>query len=271
MVNKMKRALIIVDIQNDFCSGGSLAVKDGEQIIQGINKIQDTFEIVVATQDFHPKNHKSFASNNPGKKIGELGVLHGQPQVMWPNHCVQGTPGADFHPDLNFTRVNKIFQKGTNPEVDSYSGFFDNDKKTSTGLSEYLQSQKVTHVVVVGLALDYCVKATALDAVKEGFEVTLLVAATKPVNLSPDDGNKAILEMRKAGINVVEQPSFGIDIHYNGKRIVLQPTDLQYTRKDDSDFVFFVDLESGLICEFKIINKMVYHLYDPSICFGKIT
>jgi nicotinamidase/pyrazinamidase len=203
----MRRALIIVDVQNDFCPGGALAVKDGDQVVSVINCLQDfgNFDLIVATQDFHPKNHKSFASNNPGKKVGELSTLNGSPQVMWPNHCVQGTTGAEMHLALNMQKVAKVFKKGTNPEVDSYSGFFDNDKKSSTGLSEYLKNFGINEVFVVGLALDYCVKATALDALKEGFKTKVYLPATRSVNLSADDGAKAIVELEKAGIKVSEK------------------------------------------------------------------
>lgn len=198
------KALILVDIQKDFCSGGALAVPQGELIIPIVNELQKDFNLIVATQDFHPSNHKSFASNNPGAKIGTLGSLNGLPQVMWPNHCVQGTDGVDFHPELNMSKVSKIFPKGTNPEVDSYSGFFDNDQKSSTGMGEWLKKQNVTEVVVVGLALDYCVKATAIDAHKLGFKTSVLVQATKAVNLSPDDGDKAIAELKQLGVEVYE-------------------------------------------------------------------
>lgn len=197
------KALILVDIQNDFCPGGNLAVKDGDQIIPLINKLQDKYDVIVATQDFHPANHKSFASNNPGKAVGSLGELGGQVQVMWPDHCVQGTKGAEFHPDLDLSKVDKVFPKGTNKEVDSYSGFFDNDKLSSTGLADYLKEKEVTTVDVVGLALDYCVKATALDANQLGFNTRVILAATKAVNLNPDDDQKTIKELADAGVNVI--------------------------------------------------------------------
>lgn len=199
------KALIIVDVQNDFLPGGSLAVNNGDQIISYINQLSKKFDLVVTTQDFHPTNHKSFASNNPGKQIGELGVLNGQIQVMWPNHCVQGSLGAEMSPQLDLSPVAKNFPKGLNPEVDSYSGFFDNDKTSATGLGEYLNAQKVTEVVVVGLALDYCVKATAIDAAKLGFNTTVVLAGTKAVNLNPGDDQKAIGELQQAKVTVVEE------------------------------------------------------------------
>lgn len=200
------KALILVDIQNDFCPGGNLAVKDGDQVIPIVNQLQlkKDYDLIVATQDWHPKNHKSFASNNLGKSVGEMGELNGQPQVMWPDHCVQRSNGAAFHKDLDMSKIVKIFQKGTNPEVDSYSGFFDNDHKSSTGLGEYLKSEGVTFVDVVGLALDYCVKATALDSNNLGFITTVIVPATRAVNLTPGDDIKAVAELKKAGVLVYE-------------------------------------------------------------------
>lgn len=197
------KALIVVDIQKDFCKGGSLAVPEGDAIVPKVNSLMKDFKLVIATQDFHPKNHKSFASNNEGKKVGELGELNGQVQVMWPDHCVQGTEGVTFHNNLDRNLIPVVVQKGTNPEVDSYSGFFDNDKKSSTGLGEFLKQEGIKEVVVVGLALDYCVKATALDAKNLGFDTTIILDATKAVNLSPDDGIKAIEELKNAGVKVI--------------------------------------------------------------------
>lgn len=199
----MKTALILVDIQNDFCPGGNLAVKGGDDIIPLVNKIMDKYDIIVATQDWHPKSHKSFASNNEGKQIGELSTLNGLPQVMWPDHCIQNTEGAKIHKDLDMSKTIKIFQKGTNPEIDSYSGFFDNDKKSSTGMSEWLKEQGVDSVHIVGLALDYCVKATAEDAKKLGFKTSVIIEATRAVNISPDDGEKAIKSLKELGVAIL--------------------------------------------------------------------
>ena len=196
------KALILVDIQNDFCAGGALEVPKANKIIEGVNLLQEEMagSLIVATQDYHPQNHKSFASNNEGKNVGDLGILNGSPQVMWPDHCVKGTEGAEFHKDLNLEKINKVFPKGENPEVDSYSGFYDNDGVSSTGLAEYLKEKGVEEVVVVGLALDYCVKFTALDAVKEGFKTTLKTNLTKAVNLNAGDDEKALEELREAGV-----------------------------------------------------------------------
>lgn len=176
------KALIIVDIQNDFTSGGALEVKKGESIIPLVNKIQPKFDLVVATQDWHPATHLSFASNHDGRKPFERTTLQGIDQVLWPDHCVQGTKGADFHPDLDMDRVEAIFRKGMDQSIDSYSGFYDNGRLRSTGLSGYLKERKVDTVYVCGLAGDYCVFYTAKDALAEGFNSFLIEDATKPID-----------------------------------------------------------------------------------------
>lgn len=198
------KALILVDIQNDFCEGGALAVNGGKSIVPIVNQMIEDYELVIATQDFHPPNHKSFASNNLGSTVGELRQLNGQLQVMWPNHCVEGTAGALLIAELNQKKVHKIFKKGMNPEVDSYSGFYDNDHSSSTGLGEFLKEKQVTEVMVVGLALDYCVKYTALDSKSFGFKTSVYLPATKAVNLSQDDDQKAIYELKNHGVIVLE-------------------------------------------------------------------
>ncbi len=185
--------LIIVDVQNDFCPGGTLAVTEGDQIVPLINRLQHRFELVVATQDWHPKHHSSFSRNSP--------------EGMWPAHCVQGSRGADFVETLETERIAKVFRKGTDPAIDSYSGFFDNDKKTSTGMNDYLRSAKIANVFVVGLATDYCVKFTALDAISEGFGVSLVVDASRGVELEPGDVQRAIDEMKRAGVQIIESSS----------------------------------------------------------------
>ena len=197
------KALIIVDVQNDFCPGGALAVKDGDKIIPIINKLLPKFDLIVATQDWHPKNHKSFAKNH-GKKVGEKIKLNDLDQILWPDHCVQGTKGAEFVPALNTVKIARVFQKGTDPEIDSYSGFFDNGHKKTTGLGDYLKQQKVTEVYVVGLATDYCVKFTALDAVGLGFKTSLIIDACRGVNIQRDDSDKAVQEMKLKGINIIK-------------------------------------------------------------------
>lgn len=197
-------ALLIVDVQNDFLPGGSLAVNDGHQIIRVINELQKNFGHVIATQDFHPSDHGSFAANHPGKNPGEFIELAGLTQILWPVHCVQGTKGAEFRSELNQSQWEAVFQKGKNPEVDSYSGFFDNARRGDTGLGDYLKSRGINRVFVCGLALDYCVKFTALDAKSLGFQTILIADATRAVNLNPTDGEVAIAEMEKAGIGILK-------------------------------------------------------------------
>lgn len=175
-------ALILVDIQNDFIPGGSLAVPAGDEIIPLVNDLQQSFELVVATQDWHPENHKSFASNHSGKIPFERILLHGMDQVLWPDHCIQGTPGAEFSARLNLKKVEGIFRKGMDPEIDSYSGFYDNGHKRSTGLAGYLRERKVTRLYVCGLAGDYCVFFTAKDALKENFETFIIEDATRSID-----------------------------------------------------------------------------------------
>jgi nicotinamidase/pyrazinamidase len=175
-------ALIIVDIQNDFVPGGALAVPAGDEIIPIVNELQKSFGLVVATQDWHPEKHKSFASSHPGKKVFEKIQLHGLDQVLWPDHCIQGTNGAELHKGLNTNRVEAIFRKGMDSDIDSYSGFYDNGYKKSTGLAGYLRERKVTKVYICGLASDYCVFFTARDAIKENFETYLVEDATRPID-----------------------------------------------------------------------------------------
>ena len=200
----MKKALIVVDIQNDFCKGGSLEVADGEKIIPYINHLMKTnnYDEIILTQDFHPTEHKSFAVNN-GKSVGEIIDLNGISQTMWPVHCVQGTLGVEFHPDLEKNHATYIIKKGMNPEIDSYSAFFDNQKLIDTGLSNYLKSKNIEIVEIVGLALDYCVKYTCIDAVSEGFKVILYFKGTKAVNLHPNDAKNTIFELLEKGVSVI--------------------------------------------------------------------
>jgi nicotinamidase/pyrazinamidase len=196
------KALILVDIQNDFLPGGALAVPGGDEILPVVEQLQSRFELVVATQDWHPADHGSFAANHPGKSPGDHLELHGLPQILWPVHCVQGTPGADFAPALRQDRFARIFRKGTDATIDSYSGFFDNGHRRSTGLGEYLREQGMTDVYLAGLATDYCVKFTALDAVKLGFRTHLIEDACRGVDLHPGDVRQAVEEMRSAGVVV---------------------------------------------------------------------
>ncbi len=197
------RALILVDIQNDFLPGGALAVPRGDEVIPVANRVQPRFDLAVATQDWHPANHGSFASRYPGRKPGDLGELGGLPQVLWPDHCVQGSAGAQFAPGLRMDRVEAIFRKGTDPAIDSYSGFFDNGHRKSTGLGDYLKGRGAGEVYVLGLATDYCVKFTALDARQLGFRIFLIEDGSRGVELRPGDVAHAVEEMRSAGVQVV--------------------------------------------------------------------
>jgi nicotinamidase/pyrazinamidase len=198
----MKTALIIVDVQNDFCPGGALAVNDGDSVVPVVNRLQEFVDLVVATKDWHPDNHGSFASQHPGKSPGDLITLGGLSQVLWPDHCVQGTAGAEFHAALDTTRIKRVFEKGTRVGVDSYSGFFDNGRKYRTGLDAYLKQEGVTDVWVVGLATDYCVKYTALDAADCGYATQVWLSAARPVELSPGDELVAISELESNGVMV---------------------------------------------------------------------
>lgn len=196
------QALLVIDVQNDFCKGGSLAVQNAEEIlpiVNGLIKIAfDRGFEVVATQDFHPAGHGSFASAH-GKDPFTMGELSGLPQMLWPDHCIQSSKGVEFHPDL--LDVPTVFTKGMDPTVDSYSGFFDNDGKNPTGLHDYLQSKGIHTITMVGLATDYCVKFTALDAKKLGYRVVVVLAGCRGV--APATTDAAIQEMKDAGILVI--------------------------------------------------------------------
>jgi nicotinamidase/pyrazinamidase len=196
------KALIVVDLQNDFIPGGSLPVPAGDEIIPLVNRLQGKFLLGVATQDWHPANHLSFASNHPGKKPFEVVMLGGLEQVLWPDHCIQGERGAMFAPGFDEQRVEAIFRKGTNPEIDSYSGFFDNGHKKSTGLGDYLRGRGVKQVYVCGLAAEYCVFYTALDAIQLGFETYYIEDATKA--LSQEGLLKAKKEIRERGGKIIQ-------------------------------------------------------------------
>lgn len=176
------KALIVVDLQNDFVPGGSLAVPRGHEIIPLVNRLQEKFDLVVATQDWHPKNHLSFASNHPGKNVYDTVMLGGVEQVLWPDHCVQGEKGAMLVRGFDDRRVEAIFRKGTDPEIDSYSAFFDNGRKKSTGLGDYLKGRGIKQVYVCGLAAEFCVLYTALDAKELGFETFYIEDATRALS-----------------------------------------------------------------------------------------
>lgn len=196
------KALIVVDIQNDFTSKGSLPVPNGEDIIDTVNQLQLKFDLVVATQDWHPATHKSFASNHENRKPFDKILLHGLEQVLWPDHCVQGTAGAEFHPELHMEKIEAIFRKGMDSEIDSYSGFYDNGHRKITGLSGYLKERHVKSVYVCGLAGDLCVYFTTKDAIKEGFKTFLIEDATR--SISEEGFEKAKADLKKIGGEVVK-------------------------------------------------------------------
>jgi len=196
----MATALIVIDVQNDFCPGGALAVPEGDLIVEGINALMDDFDTVVLTQDWHPAGHSSFASSHEDKEPYEVIDMPYGPQVLWPEHCVQGSPGAELHADLNVTRANVIIRKGTNPAIDSYSAFFENDQTTPTGLDGYLKALGVTEVTMVGLATDFCVQFSALDAARLGFKVNVREDLCRAIDL--DGSLKAAQNaMDEAGIS----------------------------------------------------------------------
>lgn len=197
------KALILVDLQYDFCPHGALPVEGGDQLIPIANKLMPYFDLVLATQDWHPANHGSFAANHPWRKPGQVIELNGLSQVLWPIHCVQGSFGAEFLQELNTDKIDRVFQKGTDAGIDSYSGFFDNGHKNSTGLGDFLQEKDVKEVYVMGLAADYCVKFTALDSIGLGFDTYLISDATKGVNINPNDVEDAFQEMKEQGIRFI--------------------------------------------------------------------
>lgn len=197
-------ALLLIDLQNDFLPGGAIPVAHGDAVLPLANQLQGAFKLVVTTQDWHPANHKSFAANHPGRKPGDTVQLKKTPQTLWPTHCVQNTRGAELSPTLMLNRVNKIFRKGTDAEIDGYSAFFDYGHNHATGLHEYLQDKRVTEVYVMGLGTELCVKATALDAVALGFKTFLVEDACRGFNLGPDDAKAAIEELRLARVTVIQ-------------------------------------------------------------------
>lgn len=195
------KALVIVDIQNDFLDGGSLEVPDSRSIVTPVNDLQKHFDLVVATQDWHPPNHKSFASNHAGKKPFDRIILNGLEQVLWPDHCIQGSEGANFPDSLKTDKIAAIFRKGMDPEIDSYSGFYDNGHKISTGLTGYLREKGVTDLYFCGLAADICVYYTIKDAVNEGFTATLVEDASKPLITESFAGVRS--ELANLGVRII--------------------------------------------------------------------
>ncbi|KZK90864.1 Maleamate amidohydrolase [Pseudovibrio sp. W64] len=199
MTRPANEALIMIDIQNDFCSGGALAVKHGEQIVPLVNELQNDFAVKVLTQDWHPQHHKSFADNHDAKQHYDMTDMPYGPQVLWPNHCVQGTNGAAFHKDLKTDSADLILRKGFRPHIDSYSAFFENDHTTPTGLSAYLRERGVDTLHMVGLATDFCVRFSAVDAAKLGFNVIVHLDACRAIDLN-GSLKEALNEMQSHGV-----------------------------------------------------------------------
>ena len=197
------KALLIVDVQYDFCPGGVMAIKDGDKIIPVINKLQPMFDLVLATLDWHPVDHVTFASQHPGKRPYDLVEVNGVDHVLWPRHCVQHTKGAAFVEGLHMNYLDKIFYIGKNKKNDSYSGFFDVGEKP-TGLDKYLKKKGVTDLYIVGLATDFCVMFTALDARKLGYNTHVVIDATKPLDINPGDFEDAVKQMKTAGVKILE-------------------------------------------------------------------
>lgn len=196
------KTLIILDVQNDFMPGGSLAVPHGDLIVPVINNLLDKFDLIIATQDWHPPNHKSFASNHPGKKPYEKITLHGKEQILWPDHCIQGTKGADFHPNLEKRPIEAIFRKGIHPEIDSYSGFYDNNRQKRTGLAGFLREKGASRLYFCGLCADICVYYSLKDAISEGFNNYLIEDATRPLNT--DNFQKIKQELFAKGVHIIK-------------------------------------------------------------------
>lgn len=197
-------ALVLVDIQNDFLPGGALAVPQGDQVVPVANELMTRFELVVATQDWHPAGHGSFASQHAGRAVGDVVELGGLDQILWPDHCVQGTPGAELAPGLHASRIGRIIHKGIDHGIDSYSTFFDNGHQRATDLEPYLREHGVDSVYLLGLATDYCVKFSALDALQLGFAVYLVTDGCRGVDLNAGDVEAALREVAEAGAQLVE-------------------------------------------------------------------
>ena len=198
-------AFVVIDVQNDFCPGGALEVPDGDAVVEKINRLADKFRVKVFTQDWHPSDHASFAANHAGKQPFDTVDLSYGTQVLWPRHCVQGTQGAEFHADLKTSKADVIVRKGFRAEIDSYSAFFENDRETPTGLDGYLRSRSVGKIFCAGLATDFCVRYSAVDAVRLGFEVILIEDACRAIDLDGSLG-AAMKEMRELEV-AIEQTS----------------------------------------------------------------
>jgi nicotinamidase/pyrazinamidase len=199
------RTLILVDLQNDFMPGGALGIAGGDEVVSVANRLQGDYELVLATQDWHPPDHGSFAANHEGKSPGDRIDLAGLEQILWPAHCVQRSTGAAFHREFDLSHLERVFRKGADVTVDSYSAFFDNAQRSSTGLDVFLREREVKQIEIMGLATDYCVRFSALDGVRLGLEVSVLLEGCRGVELQPGDVDRAVEEMRAAGVRIVGQ------------------------------------------------------------------
>ena len=198
----MKKALLVIDVQNDFCPAGALEVAGGNEIVPYINKEMVKYDCVVLTQDWHPKGHSSFATSHEGKNPLELIKMPYGDQVLWPDHCIQGSKGAEFHPDLNIEQANAIIRKGSDPRIDSYSAFFENDRKTPTGLDGYFKSLEIENINLVGLATDFCVNYSAQDAANLGYKVSVLENMCRAIDLNGSLA-AAKIEMQNCGVEFI--------------------------------------------------------------------
>lgn len=198
------KALVVVDMQNDFMPGGALGVPSADEIVPMINALIPRFSLVVATKDWHPPDHVSFAANHPGKKVGDKIRIGDMDQILWPVHCVRNTDGADFVSSLETTNFASIFYKGTDKNIDSYSAFFDNARRKSTGLGDYLKSRNINEVYLAGLTTDYCVLYSTMDAIDLGFMVNVIVDACRPINLDPRDEQRALAAMAAKGAKIIK-------------------------------------------------------------------
>jgi nicotinamidase/pyrazinamidase len=201
--------LLVIDVQNDFCPGGNLSVEQGDEVVEVINRIMPSFSRVIVTQDWHPRDHISFASTHPGRRPLDRIEVDGVPQMVWPDHCIQGTTGAELHPRLDIRKVALVLRKGMNPRIDSYSAFFENDKKTDTGLRHYLKGLGAREIVLCGLATDFCVFASAMDARGLGFRVILVNDACRGVDSPPGSVAEALSEMSRVGVRIVDSAELG--------------------------------------------------------------
>jgi nicotinamidase/pyrazinamidase len=197
------KALLVVDVENDFMPGGALGISGADQIIPVINRIIPHFTLVLAAKDWHPEGHQSFAENHPGKKPGDIVTIHGIQQILWPAHCIRETRGSEFAPGLKKEAFDSVFFKGTDPWVDSYSAFFDNARQKATGLADYLKSRRTDQLFIVGIATEYCVLYSVLDALEMGISVTVVSDACKGINLHPGDADAALIKMAEKGATII--------------------------------------------------------------------